>query len=114
MITQQFLTSTEKISPQQGKYERLLPGFRVKIGKYSINTAFLLLLQPKDLAVRHMRKAYLFHLFFYTLRLPYLHTLKLTHHSGPGVGTARQHQTASLLRPNTKGHYHWNLSHNTI
>jgi len=71
-------------------------------------------LQTPIANVRHIRKAQLFHQFLYTLGLPYLHPVKLTPPSGPGVGTARQHLTASQLRPNTKGHYHWNLSHNTV
>ena len=32
----------------------------------------------------------------------------------PGVGTAHHQQTAAQLRPNTKDHYHWNSSYNTV
>jgi len=35
------------------------------------------------------------HLFLYTLGLPYLHPVKLTPPSGPGVGTARRLEMAS-------------------
>ena len=65
-------------------------------------------------AVRHTGKDYPFHPFLHTLGLPYLHIVELTPPSGPGVGTARHLQTTAQLRPNTKDHYHWDLSHNTV
>ena len=65
-------------------------------------------------SVRHTGKGYPFHQVLYTLGLPYLHSVKLTPLSGPGVGTARHQQTAAQLRPNTKDHYHWDSSYNTV
>ena len=41
--------------------------------------------------VWHMGNVYLFHLLLYTLGLPYLHPVKLTPPSGPGVVRAPHH-----------------------
>jgi len=61
-----------------------------------------------------MGKGYIFQLFLYTLGLAYLHPVKVTPSSDPGIGTARQYRTASELCSNIKGYNDRNLCHNTI
>jgi len=55
----------------------------------------------------------------YRASLPYLdaHQLRrkmITPPSSPGVGMARHHWPPGELRPNTKDHYQWNTSYNTV